>query len=455
MKQRNISTQFARAARMSLLAFPLLLAAGCSDKSANTGSDKPLRILYGNEESFQYNYGDYFALKFPDVKVEIVPTTDLYKPGVDTNKETVKLIREQKPDLIITHTFYYGDLVANGLLLDLEPLARKTKFDLSAFAPAAIAQLKENDEGKLFGLAPQLTSSALYYNKDLFDKYGVPYPVNKMSWDETMRLARRFPVDPDPEKRIYGIHEKYSSPFDFIYDIANTEGASYVSPDSRKVTVDSDVWKKAFRHVVDGFKNSNLFYYYKDGKTISYGPNETKDMDLFSTGKAAMMISGTEQMFRMKQWGEKGLNWDIVTVPVDPANPDYTRYFTVSPIYAISAGAEQAELAWKIVEYLNSEEAAKVALKTSDVLSTRSAFSKTKEGLSLEPFYMLKRKPVDFNRLTPLPANFYNPFVSLIIQEVHEAVQGRVTVDDAVRRIQEEAQAMLDKAWVAEDAKPK
>lgn len=447
-------SRLAGAALTALLAVPVLLAA-CSAKTGDAPAKEVLRIPFGNEQSFQYQYGDYFAVKFPDIQVEIIPTEGLRGPGKNYMEEYEKLIREQKPDLLVIYSGDYDKWASKGLLLDLEPFARKSKFDLDSFTPSALAQLKSNDEGKLFGLAPELTSYALYYNKDLFDKYGVPYPTNKMSWEDTMKLARRFPVDPDPEKRIYGIHEKYSTPFDFVNDIASTENAAYLSPDRKKMTLDSDVWKKAFRQVIEGFKSGNLYYYYKDGKRVNYGPEETKQMDLFSSGKAAMMISGTEQMFRMKQWGENGLNWDIVTVPVDPANPEYTRYFNVNTIYSIAANSQNAETAWKVVQYFNSEEAARVNQKTSDVLSTRTAFAKTKDGRSLEPFYTLKRRTLENSSYAVMPSSFYGTFETFVIRVIDDAVKSRLTIDEALRTLQTEGQTLLDKAWAEDAAKVK
>ncbi|WP_158606975.1 ABC transporter substrate-binding protein [Paenibacillus ginsengarvi] len=452
MKLKSITRRrLAGASLTAALALPIALSA-CS-KAADEPEKKVLRIPFYDEESFPRSYGDYFAIKFPDVEVQIIPTKDLFGPGKNYYEVYEKLIREQKPDLLITYdSSQYMKWANAGLLLDLEPLARKSKYDLGSFSPAAIAQLKANDEGKLFGLAPELTSYALYYNKDLFDRYGVPYPTNRMSWEETMRLARQFPIDPDPDKRIYGIHEKYWTPFDIVYDIASTDGAEFLSPDGKQMTIRTPLWTKAFRHVVDGFKAGSLYYYYKDGKPIQYGPDETKQMDLFSSSKAAMMISDTEQMFRMKQWGQAELNWDIVTVPVDPANPELTRRFNVAPVYAVSVNAEHVETAWKVVQYFNSEEAAKVKQKTANVLSTRTAFAKTKDGRSLEPFYLLKQKQqADLSYLN-MPGSFYQTFQTLTIREIDEAVKGRKTVEEAVNTLQTEGQVLLDKGWTQHNA---
>lgn len=460
-RYRQKGTRTARASLASRLARTALIAglagvaalAGCSETTGDGTAKGVLRIPFYNAESFPLSYGDYFAVKFPDIEVEIISTSQLVPPGQDYPQRYDSMLREQKPDLLITHSVAeYRRWADQGLLMDLEPFVKRSKFDLDSFTPAAVSQLRMNNENKLFGLAPELTSSALYYNKDLFDRYGVPYPTNRMSWDEVFQLAGRFPVDPDPEKRIYGIHLKYWTPFDFVYDVANTEGAAFISPDGKRMTLESDLWSRAFSHVVGGFRSGRLYYYYKDGKPISYGPNETKQMDLFSANKAAMMINDTEQMFRMKQWGEAGINWDIVTVPIDPANPDYARYFNVAPIYAIAAGAANADAAWEVVRYFNSEEAAKVSQKTDDVLSTRTAFAKTKDGRSLDPFYMLKRKPDEGNSYSVMPSAFYSTFQTLHIREIDEAVNGRKSIEEALRTIQTEGQALLDQARAEEAA---
>ncbi|GIQ71163.1 hypothetical protein XYCOK13_39870 [Xylanibacillus composti] len=49
-------------------------------------------------------------------------------------------------------------------------------------------------DGRLYGLAPFFQSHAIYYNIDLFDRYGIPYPNDKMTWKEILELASRFPA---------------------------------------------------------------------------------------------------------------------------------------------------------------------------------------------------------------------------------------------------------------------
>lgn len=437
------SRMFVGAVLIAVLTSMSLLS-GCSTTPAKQVKGV-LRIAYPDEQSFYYTYGDYFAVRFPDVNVEIIPTQELRKPGIQYYEEYGKLLDEQKPDLIFTYLQEYERFSASGRLLDLAPIIKRNKFDLEQFSPAAIEFLKNKGGGKLHGLTPQFTSTALFFNKDLFDRYQIPYPTDHMSWEDTMLLARRFPVDPNVDKRVYGIHEKYRTPFDFIYDIAATNGLSYVSGDGTRMTLDTPEWLNTFRVVIEGFKSGNLYYYESGGKPINYGPNETKQMDLFSAGKAAMMISSPEQMMRMQQNNVK-LNWDLVTVPVDPKNPNLTRHLSVGTIFAIPSRAEHADTAWKVIEYFNGDEAAKVTMKTApDNLSTRKSFMNDKEGRSLEAFYKLSRDERSSSFYPDVPLNFYTFYETLVVEEIDAAVKGKQSVEDTVKSIQKRAQEQLTK----------
>jgi len=39
-------------------------------------------------------------------------------------------------------------------------------------------------EGQLWGIPAGVDLWVMYYNKDLFDRYGIPYPEPKWTWDD-------------------------------------------------------------------------------------------------------------------------------------------------------------------------------------------------------------------------------------------------------------------------------
>jgi multiple sugar transport system substrate-binding protein len=69
-----------------------------------------------------------------------------------------------------------------GLYLDIEPLIESTGVDTSMWEDAAIENQREPD-GTLVGLPFASYPSVLYYNRDLFDEAGLPYPPSEYGPD--------------------------------------------------------------------------------------------------------------------------------------------------------------------------------------------------------------------------------------------------------------------------------
>lgn len=57
------------------------------------------------------------------------------------------------------------------------------------------------------------------------------------------------------------------------------------------------------------------------------------ELDPIYTGRAAMELQseGAASNFDINQHFESGqtIHWDMVTVPVDPRNPDYSDYYSI------------------------------------------------------------------------------------------------------------------------------
>ena len=57
------------------------------------------------------------------------------------------------------------------------------------------------NDGKIYGLGLSNQLMLLYYNKDIFDKYGVEYPAssveNAWDWDEFVTICKKLTIDED------------------------------------------------------------------------------------------------------------------------------------------------------------------------------------------------------------------------------------------------------------------
>src|SRR5690606_8934458 len=109
--------------------------------------------------------------------------------------------------------------------------------------PAAIDQLRSMGGGKLYGLAPAFMEDVIYYNKDLFDKYGVTHPQNGMTWEELLILAGQFPTDGSNEDRDYGLQlYNRESAIDYMLRSGIQNGLRITDPNTGKMTLSTPSW---------------------------------------------------------------------------------------------------------------------------------------------------------------------------------------------------------------------
>ncbi|MDF2715158.1 MAG: extracellular solute-binding protein family 1 [Paenibacillus sp.] len=87
----------------------------------------------------------------------------------------------------------YASVVDGGYAeLDITELVRKHKLDLNRFEPASLQIMRQMNGGKLNALPINLLYLVLVYNKDIFDKFGEPYPRDGMTWEEAVQIAKKL-----------------------------------------------------------------------------------------------------------------------------------------------------------------------------------------------------------------------------------------------------------------------
>lgn len=153
---------------------------GAGDKPSKTlkelGKDEKasIKVVYWDKNYFFQKYGNLFSAKFPNIDVQVVSMQGMIRdPNKDMNKEFQKLIDDEKPDVLMFQSSDLFERWANdGKLYQLDDVIRQDKFDVENILPSVIEQIKAKGNGNIYGLAPFFYSQALFYNKDLFEKYG-------------------------------------------------------------------------------------------------------------------------------------------------------------------------------------------------------------------------------------------------------------------------------------------
>ena len=208
-----------------------LLSSGCQPTLEPEG---PLnvKIALDSEITFNRLYMDYFDAAFPDWDITIVPMNELKLNEMKEYEATQAFkafLDRESPDLLIIPGYMYKSLANSGTLLDLGEWMSRDGMDPHSLAPGVIDILKDNNDGKFYGLSPSFRTSVLYYNKSMFRSYGIEEPHDRMTWEEVLALANRFMQDGRMEKGTYGFHEDWTqTPIHMLEKIGSTEGLHYI-----------------------------------------------------------------------------------------------------------------------------------------------------------------------------------------------------------------------------------
>ncbi|MBB3113660.1 multiple sugar transport system substrate-binding protein [Paenibacillus phyllosphaerae] len=458
----RVSKKSAAALAATLLTTTML--AGCGgDNSAYSMDEEAagnLKVTYYDESYFFQQYGNLFNAKFPNVEIEVASTNSMFRDGVtDYEKAFDDFIAKENPDVIMVSMDQYAKLVEKDMLLDLESMLTEEDFKSEDLLPGMIEVLREKGNGKLYGLSPSFYGQALYYNKDLFEKYGVPLPQASMSWQEILQLAQRFPTTGSKDDRVYGFYMDYYNLTNLGMQIGGTGGLRYLDPAGTKVSLNTDGWKQAFQLAID---TVNSGAYYAQGMS---GENDMPmggtyesylSQDKFLSGKAAMTISGSYYLQQLEQAEDnikdyKKFNLGLSTEPVDPANPTVGSSIGANEIFVINAKTPNAKAAWQLVKYMNGDLAAKLLSRTMNGnLMARLPYLQDRNGVSLEAFYTLKPRTDMINQYENLPQEFYGPFNTVLEKEINSVKDGKKTIDQALKDAEAAAQIELEKAKKAE-----
>ncbi|MCC3375744.1 ABC transporter substrate-binding protein [Cohnella sp. REN36] len=446
-----------RAALLLLTALALSLS-GCTGKSSkevlkplDEKEEAKFKIMFWDQNYFFQEYGNLFLSKFPNLDIEVVDMQSIYSAdNSDPEHALEKFVDEKQPDVLLLSLHDYEKLGKAGKLYPLDPVIKQDGFDIEGIHPAVLSLLREKGDGKLQGLSPTFSSKALYYNVDLFQKYGVEPPTDSMTWEEILALAKRFPTGGSDKDRIYGLNmDTYETLESLVSSIASTEKLKLLDADAKQVLIDGDAWKKTLQTAADGVKSKTIRFASEEERNKMQGAIMMDDlykMDLFLTGRAAMMVSSGYEAQKLRSAKErmkdvKPVNWEAVTMPVDPGNRSQGGTVDLYNIFAVNAKSTNLRAAWEFVKYVNSEESAKIKSKNAysgDFLS-RTAYNKDPDGKSLEAFFKLDPQPSTtiWPEKTP-GGGLYTDYVKAVNEQLGAVAEGKKTLDEAASAMKEQ-----------------
>jgi multiple sugar transport system substrate-binding protein len=311
-----------------------------------TSTDQPLQIVYQDWRTDWFPpMAQEMLAKFHanhlDINVFYVPDP------VDVEQSLlVDLQTGTGPDVFAACCSFFPILAQEHQTLDLRPYVGKylEKTLIEDWDPAQYNSLFASD-GRQYGLPKYHGALALYYNKDLFDQYGVDYPDESWNQDDYLEAMKRLTHDRDGDGKTDLWGSMVDVSWDRIQVHVNAWGGNFVDPKDSHISrmgepeaLAAMEWLRA--RIWDDHVMASLL------DVQNMGTRQA-----FAAQKVAMTEDGS--------WALKDIlneaNFHIGVAPM-PAGPARRVTLTTTDGFGIYAHTRHPQEAWELLQFLISED---------------------------------------------------------------------------------------------------
>ncbi|MCJ8010426.1 extracellular solute-binding protein [Paenibacillus sp. KQZ6P-2] len=289
---------------------------------------------------------EIFNSRFKPIEKKLGNITIKRVGAAGTNEALQELFATgAEPDIIIgNHGF--KPLFDLDVVEPLDELMKANNFDESILDPSLVAYLRAQDpDGRMMGFPDGQGGQVLFYNKEIFDLFGVPYPDpdKSMTWDELLGLAAKMTVERDGKKYV-GLEFGWGSMDSDAMVPLNELALNKTDPDTGEVLITKD---PGFTKYFDWMKK----FYSIPGIVGEH----TKGKSLFTMKQAAMAVNWNGIL--TGDWGDKEFkkNMDVAPVPVWADAPENGPIVGTSPMVITTFSKHKNEAFKVLAEYMSDE----------------------------------------------------------------------------------------------------
>lgn len=276
------------------------------------------------------------------------------------------------PDVFWMHSNESERYMSNDMLLDLtDKIAESDKIDPENY-PEDIWGLYTYDD-KYFAVPKDVDTIALWYNKAMFDEAGLAYPTADWTWDDVTEAAKKLTKEDGSQ---YGLALRNDNNQAGYYNLIYDNGGYIISDDKTKSGWDDPKTIEAMEMLQGWLKDGVM-------PPLEVMAENGEDV-LFQSGKVAMVPQGSWMVAAYRDNEYTAENCDLVELPKSATTGRRVSLYNGLG-WAAAANGEHTEEAWKLIEYLGSEEAQK---KQAELGVTMSAYNGTSDAWA---------KSADFN----------------------------------------------------------
>lgn len=236
-------------------------------------------------------FKDPVAERYPHITLEVVNLSD---PDFALDQ---LIVTGNVPDLVMSANPIIYNFTDRGMEENIEPLIDKFNFDLSKLNQNAVESVKTaTGFDYLSGLPWTMHFNATYYNKDIFDRFGVEYPKDGMTWEEAREMAKQLTRFED-SVQYRGLETDSPSHFASIFN------QPFIDVENERAAVNNDTWRRVFT-----FMKS---VYEIEGNEEYVWP--LANLEQFIREQRLAMLPSLNLLSHFRE--AQGLNWDLSQYP--------------------------------------------------------------------------------------------------------------------------------------------
>lgn len=351
-----------------------------------------------------------FESENPDIKVEFIHIPQNY-----FQKLHLLFASNLAPDVVFINNHYAPKYIKAGLLCDLSGYVNKNDYFDKALQGFIF-------EDKIYAVPRDVSNLVIYYNKDLFKQYDVPFPDKNWTMSDFLAAAKKL-----TRNDLKGIG--YETDMIFVLPYLFSNGGAILSEDGKTLEID----KKETLEALDNF--SALANVYKVAPKKSETASRTT-AQMFLQKKIAMHLSGRWLVPKYRQ--EADFDWDIAPFPKGKngsvVNIDASGY-------ALSKASAHKKEAIKFIEFISSKDSLNALSKSGLIVPARkdSAYSDMFLDKAQKPLH--SRVFVDViatGKVTPVNENYQKitDYLKIALEPVylgkrkaHEVITHKLLID--------------------------
>jgi len=389
---------------------------GCSKPKTKPGMIELKMTLWDKQEDLEFYARALkeFYKEHPNIRVTIEAT-----PWVRMfDKLLVSTAGGRSPDVSRISSTWFTPCAAKNLVECLDPyIENDPEFDISDFYKPAV-QGWGTYNGKIYAIPGDVDIYAMYYNKTMFDKYGVPYPDETWDWEKYLWAAKKLSKDFDGDGKL----EQWGCVPDQWQDYVWQNGGDILSKDNTRCILDQPAAYDAIQWMADLRTKDHVAPSATDAADIG-------TQKMFTNGQVGMFVSGSWAAAIVFKKEITTFEYDVAPLPKGKQRAS----FIGGAAFGILRGSKHKKEAWELVKFMTSPSMQRHFAEEKQIIPSRKSVAESGAYLLMKDPPKNKQVFIDtinFGHTLP-KVECSREMNEIIASEITLAILGKKSAKDA------------------------